>query len=118
MKVSALGVEEQRVNVVVDFTTPAEKRMALGDGYRVEVRVITWSTDDALQVSTGSLFRHGEEWAVFTVEEGRARLRTIQLGHRNDLSAEVLKGLSEGSQVIAHPSEAISDGVRVSRRQS
>jgi len=117
MKVSALGVEEQRVNVIIDFTGPAEDRVGLGDGYRVEVRVIVWAGEDVLQVPAGSLFRSGEDWAVFVVEEGRARLRTLEIGRLNGLAAQVLDGLREGDQVIAHPSEQIADGVRVEPRQ-
>jgi len=117
MKVSALGVEEQRVNVIVDFTGPGERREGLGDGYRVEVRIIVWAGEDILQVPSGSLFRSGEDWAVFVVDEGRARLRTVEIGWRNGLAVQVLEGLGEGDRVIAHPSEEISDGVRVEPRQ-
>lgn len=115
-KFSALGVEEQRVNVIVDFTGAPEARRSLGDGYRVEVRIVVWEGDDVLQVPTSSLFRHGEAWAVWTVEGGRAVQREIDAGARNGLEAQVLSGLDEGAQVIVHPSDAIVEGVKVERR--
>ncbi len=123
MKISALGVEEQRVNVVIDFEDPRQAREALGDGYRVEVRIVTWEADDVLTIPTSSLFRHGGEgrpgeegWAVFAVENGRAALRQVEIGRRNGLAAQVLGGLEEGQRVIVHPSDAIADGVRVDER--
>jgi len=118
MKISALGVEEQRVNVIVDFEDPEEAWAALGDGYRVEVRVVIWEGQDVLQVPTSSLFRKGEKWAVFAVDSGRARVRTIELGQRNGLSAQVLSGLEEGDTVVVHPSDSLEDGARIARRQS
>jgi HlyD family secretion protein len=118
MKVSALGVEEQRVNVLVDFEDPAEAWQALGDGYRVEVRIVVFEQEGVLKAPTSSLFRRGESWAVFTVEGGRARLRTVKIGRRNGLEAQVLEGLREGEQVIVHPSEALADGGRVTARTS
>jgi len=116
MKVSDLGVEEQRVNVIVDFEDPAEAWEALGDGYRVEVRIVVTEAKDAVKVPTSSLFRSGEEWAVFAVESGRARLRTIQVGRRNGLEAEVLSGLSAGERVVVHPADTLTDGARVNSR--
>ena len=116
MKVSALGVEEQRVNVVIDFEDARQAWEALGDGYRVEVRIVTWEEADVLSVPTSSLFRRGEGWAVFAVEEGRAVLREIEIGMRNGLAAQVLGGLDGGARVIVHPSDAIADGVRVEER--
>jgi HlyD family secretion protein len=118
MKISALGVEEQRVNVIVDFEDPEEAWAALGDGYRVEVRVVIWEGQGVLQVPTSSLFRKGEKWAVFAVDSGRARVRTIELGQRNGLSAQVLSGLEEGDTVVVHPSDSLEDGARIARRQS
>jgi HlyD family secretion protein len=118
MKVSALGVEEQRVNVVADFTGPREERESLGDGYRVEMRVVVWAKEEVLQVPTSALFRHQEEWAVFAVSGGRARLALVEIGQRNGLAAELLSGLVEGDEVIAHPAEEVADGVRVARRES
>ncbi|HSW38039.1 MAG TPA: HlyD family efflux transporter periplasmic adaptor subunit, partial [Acidobacteriota bacterium] len=120
MKISALGVEEQRVSVIIDFEDSADGEFKawerLGDDYRVEVRVVVWEDDSVLKAPTGSLFRHGEEWAVFVVEEGRARLRIIETGHRNSREAEVISGLAEGDTVIVHPSDSVRDGGRVKPR--
>jgi len=117
MKISALGVEEQRVNVIVDFEDPLEAWKALGDGYRVEVRVVVWEGKDVLRVPTSALFRRGESWAVFAVEGGRARLRSVEIGARNSLHAELRSGLAEGARVVVHPSDALSDGARIVERQ-
>ena len=116
-KVSALGVEEQRVNVVIDFEDPQEAWEALGDGYRVEVRIVTWEEPEVLRLPTSSLFRHGEGWAVFAVEGDRAALREVEIGQRNGLAAQVLGGLEEGERVIVHPSDSIADGVKVEERE-
>lgn len=116
LKISALGVEEQRVNVIVDFADPPEKRAALGDGYRVEARIVIWEAADVLKAPTGALFREGQDWAVFALVNGRARLQRLTLGHRNDLEAEVLRGLDENTRVIVHPSDQIQDGTRVRPR--
>jgi HlyD family secretion protein len=116
MKVSALGVEEQRVNVIIDFADSATAGRALGDGYRVEVRVVTWRADAVVAVPVGSLFRRGEGWAVFAVDGGRARLRDVALGHRNTEHGEVLSGLEPGQQVVLHPPDTLSDGTRISPR--
>jgi HlyD family secretion protein len=117
MKVSALGVEEQRVNVIIDFADPAAGRV-LGDGYRVEVRIVTWHADDVLTVPTGSLFRQGDGWAVFVVEGETARLQPIQLGQRNQVDAQILDGLSAGQRVILHPPDTLGDGSRITVRGS
>ena len=116
MKISALGVEEQRVNVILDFEDPLEAWKALGDGYRVEVRIVVWEGADVIKVPTGSLFRQGEDWAVFAVERGRARARRIEIGRRNGLEAQVLSGLGAGQDVVVHPSDTLRDGSRVRRR--
>ncbi len=108
-KVSALGVEEQRVNVVADLDDTPPR---LGDGYRIEARVVQWE-GDALKVPAGALYQEGDEWRVFVVENGRARSRVVKIGHRNPDDAEVLDGLKEGDQVISHPTDKIADGVRV-----
>ncbi len=118
MKISALGVEEQRVNVVVDFVDPPEARPGLADGFRVELRVVLWEGEDVLQVPTGSLFRDGDDWAVFAVEGGKARLRQVEIGRQGGLVAEVVSGLEEGDQVILHPGDSIVDGLRVKPRPS
>jgi HlyD family secretion protein len=114
-KLSALGVEEQRVNVIIDFKDPTAARQ-LGDGYRVEVRIVTWETADALKVPTSSLFKTGEDWSVFLIANGRAVLRRIQIGHRNSTEAEVLSELAESDKVIVHPSDEVADGVQVVSR--
>ncbi len=118
LKVSALGVEEQRVWVVIEFADPRGAWDALGDGYRVEARVVTWQRDGVVQVPTGALFRHGEQWAVFRVEAGRARLREVAIGERNGLSAEVTGGLQAGDRVVVHPSDQVEDGARVAERST
>jgi len=115
-KVSALGVEEQRVNVLVDFEDPAAAWQALGDGYRVEIRVILWERDDVLKVATNSLFRVGDQWAVYVVEDGRARRRSVRVGQRNGLEAEILSGLEAGEQIILHPGDLVQDGAAVAAR--
>lgn len=117
-KISALGVEEQRVNVVMDFDDPRQAWEALGDGYRVEVRIVIWEQDDVVLTPTSSLFRSGEQWATYVVDAGVARLREIDIGQRNGLQAQVLTGLEAGDMVIVHPSDAIGDGVKVEQRGS
>jgi len=117
MKISALGVEEQRVWVVMTFADPRDAWASLGDGYRVEARVIVWQQPDVLKVATGSVFRRGDEWAVFVVDGGTARARTVTIGQRNDVEAEVTGGLEAGAQVVAYPSDQITDGSRVEPRR-
>ncbi len=90
LKISALGVEEQRVNVILDLDDPPEKRRVLGDAFRVEARIVIWEQDDVLQIPTGALFRRRDQWTAFAVREGRAELRTLEIGHRNSLFAEVI----------------------------
>jgi HlyD family secretion protein len=116
-KISALGVEEQRVNAIVDFHDPAEERPAIGDGYRVEVRIIVSSRENVLKVPVSSLVRHGADWAVYTVDNERAVRRVVQIGERNGLEAEITGGLSGGERIIVYPSDAIADGVKVTTRQ-
>ncbi len=112
-KISALGVEEQRVYVVADFTDALEKRAALGDGYRVEARIVTWESADALCVPTGALFQRGGAWQCFVLENGRARRRDVQVGHSNGVATEVLGGLREGDTVIVYPGDKVAEGARV-----
>jgi HlyD family secretion protein len=112
-KISALGVEEQRVNVISDITSPPEQWTNLGDGYRVDASFLLWEGEDVLQVPESALFRHGDGWAVFAVKNGRAALRPVTLGHRNGISAEVMSGLDEGEEVIIHPGREVRDGARV-----
>jgi HlyD family secretion protein len=116
MKVSALGVEEQRVNVVIDFEEPALAARALGDGYRVEVRVVIWQEEDVLKVPVGGLFRRGEAWAVFVVENGRARLQLVELGQRNNEEGQILGGLDAGQAIVLHPPDTLADGAEVVER--
>ena len=116
MKVSALGVEEQRVNVIIDFADPATAGRSLGDAYRVDVRVIIWREDNVLKVPVGALFRRGEGWASFGVEDDRARVKTVMLGQRNATEAQVASGLSEGQTVVLHPPDTLMDGMRVKTR--
>jgi HlyD family secretion protein len=118
MKISALGVEEQRVNVVVDFEDSAKAWTALGDAYRVELRIVVWQAEDVLKVPTSALFRRSEGWAVFSAVRGSARLRSIEVGRRNGLEAEVLSGLSAGERVVVHPSDSLRDGSRLAPRAS
>ena len=116
LKISALGVEEQRVNVIVDLVDSVEARPTLGDGFRVEVRIVVWNSNDVLQVPASALFREGDDWLVFRIDNGFAHKQIVQLGHRNAMVAEVLGGVTEGETVIAHPSDAIADGVEVKAR--
>lgn len=116
-KISALGIEEQRVNVIIDLTDTAERWSKLGHGYQVETRVVIWESPDALSVPLTALFRDGNQWAVFTAEQERAVLRHVTLGRRNGLLAEVASGLDAGSQVVVHPSNRVVDGVRLASRR-
>lgn len=115
-KVSALGVEEQRVRVIADITSPREIWRRLGDGYRVEARFVIWEGNDILQIPASALFRQGKEWAVFAVENGRAKLRTIKVGQQAGLIVQALSGIKAGEQVITHPEDKIKDGTRVKVR--
>jgi HlyD family secretion protein len=114
-RVSALGVEEQRVNVIGDFFCDSTGR--LGDRYRVEVRVVLWENDRVLRIPPSALFREGDRWAVFVVEDGVARHRVVSVGHESETSSEILGGLADGDVVIRHPTERIAEGVRVRPRQ-
>ena len=115
-KISALGVEEQRVYVIVDFTDPPQARAALGDEFRVEARIVVWEQADVLKVPAGALFRTADSWCVFTVQQGRAQVRKVQVGRRNAEEAQVLSGLAEGEPVIVYPGDRVQAGVRVSPR--
>jgi len=112
-KISALGVEEQRVNVVLDFAEPPDRVATLGDGYRVEAAIVVHRVDDALKVPVGALFRDGEGWAVFVVDGGRALKRAIKTPRRNGVEALVEAGLQAGETVVVYPSDALRDGARV-----
>lgn len=112
-KVSALGVEEQRVRVIVDLSSPPQAWLRLGDGYRVEATFVIWERDDALSVPASAVFRRDGGHAVFVVEGGRARVRAVVPGHGSGLLTEILEGLTPGETVVVHPGEAVADGVRV-----
>jgi HlyD family secretion protein len=116
-KVSALGVEEQRVNVLIDFAAPPTAWGNLGDGHRVDTRITVETADDAVLVPVSALFRHGDGWAVFAVPDRRARLRPVTTGARNGMVAVVLGGLEPGTRVIAYPADAVADGVSVKTRE-
>lgn len=109
-KVSALGVEEQRVLVIVDITAPRERWEGLGDQYRVEARFIVWEEDNVLQAPSSALFRHEGGWAAFLSENGVARVQPIEIGRRGGFSVQVQSGLSEGDRIVNHPSDTIEDG--------
>jgi HlyD family secretion protein len=109
-KISALGVEEKRVNVIADFI---DRPDGLGDGFRVETRIVTWENPDVLKIPGSATFRDRDGWSVFVVGKGRARRRAIEIGHRNQTEAEILSGISAGEAVILHPSNQLREGVRV-----
>lgn len=115
-KVSALGIEEQRVNVLIDLNDPPAERRALGHGFRVLARVVAYEAENAMLVRAGALFREGRNWAVFIAEDGRARLRQVEIGANDGRLAEVHSGLSEGEQVIVYPNDRIAEGVRIAPR--
>lgn len=117
VKVSALGIEEQRVRTTIDFVDPPEAWSRLGHDYRVIVHVTVWSADDVLSIPVGALFRKDENWQVFLLKDGRASRTIVRVGHRNGRIAEVLSGLSAGDRVILHPSDRIKQGVAVSERE-
>jgi HlyD family secretion protein len=115
-KVSALGIEEQRVNVVIDFTSPREQWQKLGHGYQVEARVVLWQADDVVTVPLTALFRDGEDWALFVEQSGRAALRHVKVGQRNAIDAEIVEGLAPGERIVLHPSDRVTGGVRIASR--
>lgn len=116
-KFSALGVEEQRVNAIIKFIDPLERRESLGHGYRVETQIVVWDTDDALTAPSSALFREKGKWAVFAVVDGRAHFKPIEVGHNNGVHAEILGGLEEGDKIILYPGPGITDGTLVIQRQ-
>jgi HlyD family secretion protein len=118
LKVSALGVEEQRVNVIADFVDSSAKRKRLGDAYRVEARIVVWAGQDLLKANAGAFFRHAGGWAVYRIEKGRARLTAVEVGHSNGLETEILSGLSDKDEIVAYPSDQVSDGARVAPRRN
>jgi HlyD family secretion protein len=113
-KISALGVEEQRVNVLIDIVSPPSEWATLGEGYRVDAHISAFHSDNVLRVPTGALFRSGEQWSVYRVSaDGRARLTRVEIGQRNATDAELLRGLAENDRVVVYPSDAIEDGTRI-----
>ena len=117
-KISALGVEEQRVNVIIDLLDEVDERRSLGDGFRVEVRIVVWEREDVLRVPASALFREGDDWLVFVARDGKAVRQPLQLGRRNGLEGEVLQGLEAADLVIVHPSDTVADGVDIVPRPS
>ena len=117
-KVSALGVEEQRVKARVEFTDPIPATHPLGDRFRVEARILTWRGANVLQVPTGALFRRGNDWMTFVLAGGNARLTKVEIAHNNGLAAEVRSGLQQGQSVILHPPDALADGAAVKTRSA
>lgn len=117
-KVSALGVEEQRTQVIIDITSPRTQWSALGHGYRLEARFILWRAPAALNVPNGAVFQAGDSAAVFVVRDGRARIQAVEAGRRGERHTRILSGLEAGQAVIAHPDNEIEDGARVVAFQS
>ena len=115
-EVSALGVEEQRVEVIADPTGSPAAWERLGTGYRVVARFILWAGADVLQVPQSALFPHDDGWAVFVVRDGRAHLQTVKVGHQSGLRAQIVEGLAAGDRVVTHPADELSDGMRVEAR--
>lgn len=116
-KFSALGVEEQRVKGIIKFTDPLERRESLGHGFRVETRIVVWETEDTLTVPSSALFREKGGWAVYTVTDGRANFKSIEIGRSNGVRAEILSGLEAGDRIILYPGPGITAGTRVAQRQ-
>jgi HlyD family secretion protein len=112
-RISALGVEEQRVKVIVAIADPPAE---LGDGFRVEARIFTWRGDRVMTVPASAVFRDKDRWAVYAVEGGRARARPVEIGHRGRLDVEIVSGLLPGTAVILHPTDQIRDGIAIEPR--
>ena len=115
-KISALGIEEQRVNVVIDLTSDESEWQRLAHGYQVDVRIVLWESHDALNVPLLALFRDGSDWSVFVESDGRAELRKVEIGRRNSLDAEILGGLEAGERVVLYPGDRVRAGVRITER--
>ncbi len=115
-KVSALGIEEQRVNVVIDFTDPPDRWARLGHGYQVETAIVVWEASSVLRLPLTAVFRSGQDWTVFVADEGLAHLRQVEVGRRNGLTVEITAGLEDGEPVVRHPSDRVGDGVAIERR--
>lgn len=115
-KISALGIEEQRVNVIIDLTSPTEDWERLAHAFQVDVRIVLWAEEDALTLPLLALFRDGKNWAVFIASGGRAELRHVTIGRRGSLHAEVVNGVDQGERVVLHPSDRVRPGVRIAER--
>jgi HlyD family secretion protein len=113
---SALGVDEQRVNVVIALMDSHDRWAALADGYRVEARLVLWRGEDVLKVPQGAVFRHGDGWAIFRIEDRVAHLRPVTIGHRGDTEVEIVSGAAPGDLLAVHPGDRVKDGVRVEER--
>ena len=117
-KVSALGIEEQRVDARLDILSPPEERAGLGHGFSVFLRLIEWEEDAVLQAPLSALFRQGPDWYVFVAEHGVARLTQVEAGRRNEVSVQILSGLEPGMRVVTHPSDQIADGAEIVERSA
>lgn len=117
-RVSALGIEEQRVNVIIDIKSPRQQWRSLGHGFRVEARIVLWQSEDVLRIPLAPLFRHGDDWAVFKVLDGTARLQVVEVGRRNGAQARILDGLAEGERIVLYPGNRVSDGTEVIQRET
>lgn len=113
-KISALGVEEQRVWVIADFVSPEKDWLRLGDGYRLDAQFLIWESKDALRVPSSALFRNGDHWQVMVVRDGRLALQAVQIGERGELYAQVLGGLAAGDEVVTYPDDTLRAGERAS----
>jgi HlyD family secretion protein len=112
-RVSSLGVEEQRVNVILDLEQPYEVWASLGEGYRIEANITIWQADDVVRVPSSALFRHEDAWAVFAIDGELAKLTPVEVGRRSTVQAEIVSGLEPGTRVIVHPSDRVADGATV-----
>lgn len=110
---SALGVDEQRVNVILAFTEPPERWAMLADNFRVEARIVVWKASSVLKLPNGAVFRYGDGWGAYSIEDDRSWLRRVRVGHRGEAEAEILAGLPEGAMVVVHPGDRVIDGARV-----
>ncbi|MEW8458493.1 MAG: HlyD family efflux transporter periplasmic adaptor subunit [Candidatus Thiodiazotropha sp.] len=117
-KISALGIEEQRVNVIIDFTSPKEAWSRIAHGYQVDVRIVLWQGSGVLKLPLTALFRDSDEWAVFLEVEGKASKRLVTLGRRTGLEAEILSGISAGERVVVHPGDKIAEGIDIEARSN
>lgn len=116
-RISALGIEEQRVRLWLDLLTPPEARPGLGEGFRVHVRLIVWEASDLLQVPQAALFRQGDGWAAFVRRDGRASLTPVTVGRQSEGRAEIVEGLAEGDEVVIYPASTLTDGATITERQ-